>query len=728
MPRASKRNFHQLSKRSKKRFKRTEDSLSSVLPLDAALLKLLAQRACSWAQIVQVLSIPPHDHGRTKKIMAQFQRQGLLIQMERGDYRLSKNTHLFDGMLQVHKSSGAHLLLKEAPDLYIAEENMGRALHGDYVLARLIEGSFSGSRSYIRKKREGEVLAILERSKKPIVGVFEQSKNFSYLRVDDPRLRHHLHLRGEMLGARSGDKVLALLEDWEDPHPAPEGRIIEVLGPSQDPEVSMLSIIRKHQLPLQFPEKVLAEIAENPRIRDAVDYSDREDLRDRPIFTIDPQEARDFDDAIEVQPSGDGWDVSIHIADVAHYVLPGTALDEEARCRGNSVYLVDRVIPMLPECLSNGLCSLKPQEDRLTFSLFASISAQGAIKHVRFARSVIRSIARLTYQEALSMLEHPADNFLSKQVHTAWACASTLRRRRFQEGALHLEMPEVKIWLDEKGTPIRLERLENDQSHQLIEEFMLLANELVAHQLIIARQPSLYRVHEKPDPLKLQEYRELILSYGWKVGDLTKQRELQQFLRSLSGTTLELPLKIGLLKSLKRARYAPEPLGHFGLQKSSYTHFTSPIRRYADLITHRALAKQLKITASGPLSRDLGKLGDHLSLTERVAADAEKESQQLKKFEYFQAQEHQKEKKPFQAQVLHVRHHGLFVELPDALVSGLIPINSFHDDDYFFEPATKRLVGRRRKKIYRAGDLLQVVVKNVDRFKQHIDFIPFTKE
>jgi ribonuclease R len=392
------------------------------------------------------------------------------------------------------------------------------------------------------------------------------------------------------------------------------------------PGVDILAIIRKHQLPTEFPSAVLTQAAGFAGTVCEEDLYGREDLRDRFVLSIDPDDARDFDDAIEVQRSSSGWDVAIHIADVSHYVKPHSALDREAYHRGNSVYLVDRVIPMLPENLSNGLCSLRPNEDRLAFSVFASINRSGIIKNVRFARTIIRSKARLTYREALQILEQSPRDLLGERIHTAWECSSLLRQLRFQHGSLELDMPEVKVRLDREGKVQRLELVENDISHQLIEELMLLANELVARHLKLAKQPLLYRVHEKPDTEKLNEFRELVGTYQVAVGDLTHRRELQKFLHNLQGKPYEHALKIGLLKSLKRARYSPDPLGHYGLQKKDYAHFTSPIRRYADLVVHRALARQLSSNVRGPSSKNLMTVGDHISTTERTAADAEKAS------------------------------------------------------------------------------------------------------
>ena len=699
---------------------------ASVHPLEAKLLRVVHKEAMSFSTLIKVLGVHAKEQDLCKRLLNRLEREGALVRVRGDHYIVPKVADLFVGILQVHASGSAHVISPKATesDLFISVENTGTGMHGDQVVARLMKDRRPDRRGFSDRKprREGQVIRILERSNKPIVGTFQHSKNFSYVVADDPRFIHNLYLSGDTLAAKVGDKVVASLDRWENRHNPPEGTIIEVLGAPNVPEVAMLSVIRKHQLPAEFPSDVLRDAAKHSSTIDPKDIAGREDLRGRSIFTIDPEDARDFDDAIEVQATDHGWDVSIHIADVAHYVLPNTPLDQEARMRGNSVYLVDRVIPMLPEHLSNGLCSLRPHEDRLAFSVFASIDREGKAHQVRFARTVIRSVARFSYKQALEILEQPPKDAMAQRVHTAWACSSVLRQHRFKKGALDLEMPEVKVWLDEKGHPTKLERIENDISHQLIEELMLLANELVARHLTLTQQATLYRVHEKPDAEKLQEYRELVASYGVKVGDLSHRNELQKFLYDLKGKAFEYALKIGLLKSLKRARYAPEPLGHYGLQKKDYTHFTSPIRRYADLIAHRSLARQLGLTTAGPSSRELASLGDHISTTERTAGDAEKESVRLKKLDYFEAQQHPKKKLRFKAQVIEARNYGLFIELPEAMISGLIPISTIDDDFYLFDAAHSRLVGRSKKKVYRAGDLLEVVVEKVDRWKQQVDF------
>jgi ribonuclease R len=487
----------------------------------------------------------------------------------------------------------------------------------------------------------------------------------------------------------------------------------------------MLSIVRKYRLPSEFPQEVVREAESLPRQIDSHEVERRMDLRDRFILTIDPDDARDFDDAIEVEATPDGWRVGIHIADVSHYVLPKSKLDREALSRGNSVYLADRVIPMLPEALSNGLCSLRPNEDHLTFSVFATVNRKGKVHSVRFAKTLIRSAARLTYKEALARLERPPVDEVGRKLHVAWQLASELRTKRFAAGSLDLDFPEVKVWLDAQGKPLRLEKIENDISHQLIEELMLLANELVAGELMRRRQPSIYRVHEKPDPDRMLEFRETALILGVLCGDLSHRPELQRLLASVRGKPQEYAIKLGLLKSLKRARYAPEPLGHYGLHKSNYTHFTSPIRRYSDLVVHRALGHFLGLSKRAADSSVLGSMADHISTTERIAADAEKDSVKLKKLEFFQNQLSSRDGGDvFSARILEVRNYGLLIELPDFLLNGLVHVSALDGDFFLLDVAHSRLVGRRSRRVFSVGDEIRVQVARVDFFKQQVDFRP----
>jgi ribonuclease R len=403
-------------------------------------------------------------------------------------------------------------------------------------------------------------------------------------------------------------------------------------------------------------------------------------------------------------------------------VRPGSALDREAQRRGNSVYLPDRVIPMLPERLSNGVCSLNPHVDRLTHSVFLQFDRNGRMRQSRFARTVIRSAHRLTYKKAFGILKSPARDELGERLHTAWKLAALLRKKRFEHGSLDLDMPEVKVVVDKKGKPIRFERVENDESHQLIEEFMLAANEAVAHELKNRGIPAIYRVHENPDVERLGEFREFVLAHGIRVGDLTHRGEVQKLLAAIAGTAEEHPLKIGLLKSLKRARYATMPLGHYGLAKTNYTHFTSPIRRYADLEVHRALAERDLARRTSRAVPQLSGIADHISATERNAAEAEIDAVKMKKLEFFESQLEARDPQVFDAVVIDVRNYGVLVELPEILLTGLVHVSTLADDFYIFSPAQRRLVGRQRRRTFAVGDKLRVHVARVDQFKRQIDF------
>lgn len=695
--------------------------------LRSDILRLLRDRPLDKIEISKILGLPPHQRAKLRDLLRQMEVAGQIARIRKDRYIIPAEADLFTGVIQFHASGAAHVINEKAgqPDLYISGENTGVALHGDKVVARINRGS-AGPTGVKGSRIEGRVIRVLERGHKTIVGTLQKTRNFFFVVSDDPRFVHNLYVPEPTapLTANVGDKVVAILDNWTSAHVNPEGHVVEVLGRAGTPGVDILSIIRKHHLPGSFPPDVLKQAeAISPEIPPP-EIERREDLRSRMIFTIDPDDARDFDDAIEVEKTSHGWRAMIHIADVSHYVQPKSTLDREAFSRGNSVYLADRVLPMLPEALSNGICSLRPNEDRLTFSVFADINRNGKVHSARFAKTVICSKARFTYKQAFAALQKPPQDAITEKLHTAWELSSLLRKNRFAAGSLDLDFPEVKVILDENGKPIRLERIENDISHQLIEELMLLANELVARELLRAKQPAVYRVHEKPDPDKLAEFRENALAQGVRCGDLTHRPELQRLLASVKGKPEAYAIKISLLKSLKRARYSSEPLGHYGLSKSDYAHFTSPIRRYADLVVHRALERRLGLTRKGPESSNLEAVSEHISTTERVAAEAEKESVRLKKLEYFHAQLSQRKGEPFRARILEVRNFGFFVELPDCLISGLIHVSALDEDFYVLDPARGRLVGRRTRTVYAVGDEIEVVVARVDLFKQQVDFKP----
>jgi ribonuclease R len=706
-----------------------------------ALLVRKDYRPLNKIEIASKLDVSGGARVALRRTLRNLERAGEIARIRKDRYVLPAEADLVTGKLSLHPAGYGFLTSEKPgePDVFIAAENVGTAMHRDRVVARI---SLEAPAARIKGRREGRVIRILERAHDTIVGTLQRSRNFYYVVPDDPRFVHDIYVRPVAAApedrrseteATVGDKVVVRLDDWQSRHVNPEGEIIEVLGPASAPGVDVLSIVRKYHLPTEFPSDVLEQAGRIPESVDAQQIARREDLRNQFIVTIDPDDARDFDDAIHVEKlANGGWQLGVHIADVAAYVEPGSALDREARRRGNSVYLPDRVIPMLPERLSNGVCSLKPEVDRLTHSVFIQFDKRGITKSARFARSVIRSAHRLTYKQAYAMLTSPPRDRLGERLHLAWELAALLRRKRFEHGALDLDFPEVKVLVDGHGKPVRLERVENDESHQLIEEFMLAANEAVARELKKRTIPTIYRVHENPDPEKLAEYREFVLSFGYKVGDLTHRAELQRLLAEIRGKPEEQALKVGVLKSLKRARYDPQPLGHYGLAKTNYLHFTSPIRRYADLVVHRALGRD-PATAGGrparsasapyhPNMAEIASIAEHISTTERNAADAEIDATQMKKLEFFQQQLAGRKPQMFSATVVDVRNYGLMVELPDALITGLIHVSSLTDDFYVFEPARRQLIGRRSRKRFRVGDGLSVFVARVDLFKRQVDF------
>ena len=687
-------------------------------------------------EIARALGLQGRDRVEVRKTLHELEHAGEIVRIRKNRYVLPSEADLVTGKLSIHQAGYGFLVPEKAgePDIFIAAENTGTAMNGDRVVAR-ISRDVPPRRAKVRAgqaaqhRSEGRVIRILERARDTIVGTLQQSRNFYYVVPDDPRLVHDVYVqvppRAKLPKTPTrDDKVVVRLEAWESRHVNPEGEIIEVLGAATAPGIDMLSIVRKYDLPTAFPKSVLDEANRIPQSVEQKLIQGREDLRDQFIVTIDPDDARDFDDAINVEKIDNTgvWRLGVHIADVSAYVTPDSALDREARRRGNSVYLPDRVIPMLPERLSNGVCSLNPDVDRLTHSVFIEFDKNGRAKNAAFAKSVIRSAKRLTYKEAYAILQARPNGELSRRLHTAWQLASLLRRKRFEQGSLDLDFPEVKVHVDADGKPTRLERVENDQSHQLIEEFMLAANEAVARELRHRSIATIYRVHEDPDPEKLGEYREFILSFGYKVGDLSHRKEVQRFLASISGKPEEQALKIGLLKSLKRARYAAQPLGHYGLAKANYLHFTSPIRRYADLVVHRTLAERNLLRRSKIDIGQIESLADHISDTERNAAEAEIESVRLKKLQFFEQQLKERDPQVFRAAIMDVRNYGLVVELPDALVTGVVHVSTLSDDFYRFDAAQRRLLGRRTNRRFSVGDEIRVFVARVDTFKRQIDF------
>jgi ribonuclease R len=666
------------------------------------------------------------------------------------------------GSAFVMRDDPASLALGE-PALQIFPEDTGVALPGDRVLAR----EFPGRKGRKPGEKIGGVIRVLERGRNTLVGDLRRDRRQWVVRPDDPRFAYEILVgdpakSGVAPTPHEGDKVIVALDEWKNRRDSLTGRLIERLGRTHEPRAELLGVFEKFGLDPKFPEAVEREAAGLPDRVNPRDLANRLDYREVPTFTIDPDDAKDFDDALSIEHLDHGEiRVGIHIADVSAYVRPGTALDQEAQRRGNSTYLVGVVIPMLPEKLSNGLCSLVEAQDRLCKAVFLTFGKNGAIKHTAYANTVIRSRKRLTYKQAHAFLfqndlaairalplppKHQTGSTgralrdlsdaeivdLQSWIRTLWRLGSKLRRDRMAHGSLDLDMPETKIFVDEKGYADRLEKIEHDESHQLIEEFMLAANEAVAR---ITRQhhlASLYRVHDEPDPEKLADYRGLLISFGLTIGDLTHRGELVKVLETLRTHPQGYTLRTQLLRSLRKAAYRASPDGHFGLHKKDYTHFTSPIRRYADLVVHRVfdwylIKHQGYPAAPDRAGCDMGRvegLAEHISLTEINSAEAERESVKIKLLEFFEREVAKQPKTRFAAIITDVRAGGFFLELVESMTFGFISINTLPDDRWVLDDAGAILSGRRTKKRYQLNDRLDVVVDKVDRFKRLIDFRP----
>jgi ribonuclease R len=693
--------------------------------MEEHILRLLGRRdyvPANVPELLRHLRLSPNRQQELQRALRGLEHSGRIARTKGNRYIQSREADLIPGRIQINRQGKGFLRPDDAglKEIMIPENATSTALHGDRVLVRR-DVKAKGLRPERIEQETGTVIRILERKRTQIVGTLQQGRKFLYVIPDDPRMPHDIYVpppRDVGRPANVGDKVVVEMAEWESRHTNPEGEIIEVLGAPDAEGVDMLSVLRQYQLPLHFPKIVLHEARAIGTNVAPGDLAGREDCRRHAVVTIDPDDAKDFDDAICLQRiSPEQWKLWVHIADVSHYVKPGSALDVEARQRGNSTYLVDRVIPMLPEALSNELCSLKPNVNRLTKCVEFLVSNEGRVLSTKFYPAVIHSQRRFTYKEVLAILQRPPNDPIERMLHDAHELAQKIRRARFKAGSLELDFPEMKIRLDEQGRIARIERVENDVSHQLIEEYMLLANEAVAARLMGQNLKAIYRVHEEPDERRLQEYREEVLSHHVPCGNLTKRTEVQKLLQKLGTLAIGAALKIGFLRSLMRARYAVEPLGHYGLAKAKYAHFTSPIRRYADLVVHRALFQK----SHGP-THSLKETAEHISDTERNSADAERDSKDVKLYAFLKAQLQSPKPTPYPALVIDVRNFGFFVDVPGLAMSGLVHLSSIEDDFYVFDEARGQLTGRRNRRVIRLGDKLQVQVAKVDSFKKQVDF------
>ncbi len=723
--------------------------------LEQQLLKLMGgnrYRPLNKSELARALAVDSKDRAALRQLLRMLEGNGTIVRGKKARYSLrANNQRTIKGTFRSAGGRTPIVVIAEM-DRRSGQDRDGRvripegfsstALDGDEVLVQLRPQTephwLKHLPKYAQEKMrhkveqgerylEGEVVRILQRKKRRLVGTLQGDTRHASIRPDEAHLPRVIDLPGGLPeGAQEGFKALATIDSWESVNQLPKGRLLKVLGSPDQPGIDILTIIHRYGLPTEFPHDVLKEAEAFADVDVTAEVLEqRIDCREDEIITIDPTDARDFDDAIAVIELEDGgWELAVHIADVSHYVRPGSALDCEAEQRGNSVYLVDRVLPMLPEKLSNGLCSLKPDVERFTFCAHLTFDAKGHRTKARFFPAVIRSRKRLTYEQAYDQLKRgqPEDD-VTALIQRAWKLASKLRQRRFKNGSLDLDFPETRVVLDDQGRPIDLQVIENDESHQLIEEFMLVANEAVAERILQAEQPSLYRIHEDPDPDKLFEYRDLALTHGYLIGDLTQRTELQKLLKKIRGRPDEHLLKLQFLKSLKRAAYSADSLGHYGLAKAHYTHFTSPIRRYTDLIVHRVLRKVLQIDTivSTPNYKGMAALGEHLSDTERHAAEAEMETQRLKTTEYFDRLSRERPPHTFEAVVTDVARLGLFIELKGLNVRGLIKVTDLPGEEYYhFDRMALKF--NNGKQTYQLGDSLTVQIARVDRKKGLIDF------
>ncbi|HWH70647.1 MAG TPA: ribonuclease R [Candidatus Sulfotelmatobacter sp.] len=677
------------------------------------------------SELLRHLNLPRQQQKQLERVLAHLERSGQIARVKQGNrYALPSDADLVPGRIRMNRQ-GVGFLQPDDPKIApirIPPDATATAMHGDHVLARQdVRPRARGSAE--PTEPTGRVVRVLESARSRIVGTLQRGRQLFYVIPDDPRIVQDIFVPPPAdVGrpARVGDKVVVELREWKSRHANPEGEIIEVLGPPDAEGVDMLSVIRQYNLPLHFPKPVLHEARSFGREINPADVAGRVDCRSHPVVTIDPEDAKDFDDAICLQRAGqEQLNLWVHIADVSHYVKPGTALDQEAARRGNSTYLVDRVVPMLPEALSNELCSLKPHVERLTRCVEFLVSPDGQVLKAQFYPAVIRSQCRYNYKEVFGILQRQPLDSLERMLHAAHQLAQRIRRARFRAGSLDLNFPETKIRLDDQGRILRIEKVENDVSHQLIEEFMLLANEAVAGRLMALGRPAIYRIHEPPDEKRLREFREEVLSHRIQCGNLSNWREVQKLLEKLNSLPIGPALKIGFLKSLMRARYAVEPLGHYGLAKKKYTHFTSPIRRYADLVVHRALFPHSGQSAA---AKALPEVANHISETERNSADAERDSRDVKLFAFLLAQLDSDQPQLYPALVTDVRNFGFFVDVPGLGMSGLVPLSGLSDDFYQFDLRRSQLIGRRTRRVFKLGDKVEVQVAKVDTFKRQVDF------
>ena len=680
-------------------------------------------------EMALLCKIPAKETTLFYELLDEAEAEGRIVTSKRGKIMSLKSAGMGIGTFLGHAKGFGFVVpdAADAEDVFISADETKGALNKDKVLYKVLKKS-SGE-----KRAEGVIIRVLQRGSTRAVGVYESVKNFGFVSSDDKKLGRDIYIpHGASMGAVTGHKVVVEITDFGDGTRNPEGKVTEILGHINDPGVDILSVIRRYELPVEFSEDIYKEIEKIPDAVLEEEKKDRMDLRNVLTITIDGADSKDLDDAVSLRMLENGhYELGVHIADVSHYVREGTLLDEEAYDRGTSVYLVDRVIPMLPHKLSNGICSLNPHEDRLALSCIMEIDEKGKVVNHTITESVIYSDFRMTYDTVREILEDKTESLLQQyapivqMLENMNELRQILGEKRKKRGSVNFDLPESKIILDEQGKPIDIKPYERNIATNLIEEFMLVCNETVAEHFFWQEVPFMYRTHEEPDEEKLEKLEDFLSGmhyYVRKKDGTIRPKELQRLLVQVEGTDEERIITRVVLRSMMQARYSAENLGHFGLAAKYYCHFTSPIRRYPDLQIHRIfimiLHGQLAGKKEQKLRRDMPERAQHCSIRERTAESAERDTDEMKKVEYMEG--HIGEQ--FEGVISGVTNWGVYVELPNT-VEGMVSLAHMTDDYYVFDERKQQVYGRKHGRTFSLGDKVQVVVDKVDREMNTIDFV-----